>query len=999
MQINKSSLLGLIVLIMYSSFASADNECGLIINESVTCNGDGIPATDLPPYSATQGVAYSVGSNETLVLDISSGASPFTILDNGIQLDGGIKMNMPTYDNLDESITLNIANIEMTAINESLVTMNGSNLILNSSADMTVNSNADLLQFLPVIYLSNNGGTNAAGAINMNVSGEIISFGAQESAAGIYGSTLADGDVNIISSANINVLNAPYGSGIVASNTLASGDTMVQSSGAIETVSGNGISVGAGYLGFGNTGFNNITIESSGDMIIGGVEKSAINASIGYDEGGQGDINIEASGTLDITGDNSNGISAAYRDQSNGLIDINSSADINLSGASSAGFNVAGEITAYGLNLVSNGQISTSGDLSYLVKAISPMSMGDTNLIITTNGDMSQTGLDAKGVFAQIDQGNGQITINSNGVITSSQSSQGISASHNGTAGNVDVVINNDLTLAGEDSVAVACSQENVTTGACNLHLNAGKITTTGDASIGVKASALNGAAINITSQMDIENQGFAGRAMELQISSDDTTYDIDIIGGNIVVTNNPLAAVRISSINNIPQGTINVSNALIDASPNYTAILKDNGTIDVTLDSGSEVRGGIELGSGSDTLHVLAGSAVTQVSLFDGGDDHSDADGYIDDLHFSGANNVLDGSILNNWEMLTVDNGAQLSIDGGTLKVGELQPNLGVFVNSSGVFDVGDLIAYDGNISLNTNSMFEITGAGTGVYSVTGSLSLINSNINASDNNAGDHLIIAGNYSGTGGSINLDVELGGNDSLTDLLTINGDAQGLVTLNVTNVDGLGAATGNNPGDGIKVLQIDGASNLLVTLAGGSINTQQYSYSLVKNNNDGSWYLQSQGINVDVSITKSLLTPGPYHPGDELVYEITVSNSGPNVANNVVVEDLMSNMSLKSIDSMNCLPNSFPCVIQNLASGGSENILVTTVISSQGDFDNQASVSTDEIDTDVSNNVDNSGNGGVATLHKVPAMSYLSILVMMLLLLLVAQFNRHLKQAR
>jgi len=968
----------------------ASNECGLIINESVTCNGDGIPVTDASPYNATQGVSYSIGLNQSLVVDVTTGASPFTILDNGGILDGGISLNMGG-GNISESITLNIDDIEMTSINDHLVSLTGGHSVLNSSANMAVNSTADLFAFLPVILATNAGGNNNyPGSVSMNVSGEIVSFGAQESAAGIGISNLGAGDVNVVSAANFTIANSPFGSGIVSSNSIGAGNTLIQSSGTIQTVSGNGISVSAGFLEFGNTGTSDITIESTGDMSIGGMDKSAIRAAIGYgvaNEGGDGDINITASGTLDVTGDDSKGINAEYQDQSTGTISIDSSADINLSGDSSRAFNIENELSSFDLDLVTSGNISTSGNNSNLVRALSLT--GDSNLNITTNGIMNQTGNDTIGVFAQLNQGNGDITINAHAVLTSSQLSNGIFARHGGASGNISININEDMTLGGEFSKGILCTHLNSTTGACNLNLNAGKITTTGDSSSGVEIRSLNGSMVNITSNIDIENQGSGGRAIDIQIDSDNTVYDIDITGGNIVATNNPTAAIRILSSSNVSNGVINISNALLDASLDNAAIQENNGATDVNLNSGSEIKGRIELGEGTDSLSVLTGSNTTNVTLYDGGDDFSDADGFVDALLFSGVTNSVDGSTILNWENMTLDNTAQLTVTGGTLKVGENLPNLGTSVLSSSTFDADNALAYQGNFSVNTNSTLEMTGAGTGIYSISGDFSLINATLNANDNNAGDVLSIAGNYSGTGSDINLDVVLGDSSSDKDLIVINGDAQGIVTLNINNVGGLGAATGNNPGDGIKVLQVDGTSNLVVLLQGGVINTPQYSYNLVKNNNDGSWYLQSLAVDIDVSVVKDLITPGPYHMNDEILYQIVVSNAGPNTANDIVVNDVMTNLNLVSMNSINCLPNTFPCTIASLASGASETIMVTTSIVTHGAFDNQVTVSANEIDTDTSNNSDNNGNGGFAVPFIIPTLSWWSMLLYLTLLLTTA----------
>ena len=82
---------------------------------------------------------------------------------------------------------------------------------------------------------------------------------------------------------------------------------------------------------------------------------------------------------------------------------------------------------------------------------------------------------------------------------------------------------------------------------------------------------------------------------------------------------------------------------------------------------------------------------------------------------------------------------------------------------------------------------------------------------------------------------------------------------------------------------------------------------------------------------DISVTKDLVTAGPYTSGQTITYSITVGNSatseGP--ATNVVVTDIPTNLTITNVSSASC--SSLPCTIPVLAVGASEVIIVQATI--------------------------------------------------------------------
>lgn len=111
--------------------------------------------------------------------------------------------------------------------------------------------------------------------------------------------------------------------------------------------------------------------------------------------------------------------------------------------------------------------------------------------------------------------------------------------------------------------------------------------------------------------------------------------------------------------------------------------------------------------------------------------------------------------------------------------------------------------------------------------------------------------LTIAGNYLGNGGTVRVNTEFGGDASATGRLMVSGDTSGTGQLRAIRVAGAGAQTV----EGIKVIDVRGASNGTFTLAGDyTFQGQQavvagpYAYRLYKNGvstpTDGDWYLRS-----------------------------------------------------------------------------------------------------------------------------------------------------------
>ena len=105
--------------------------------------------------------------------------------------------------------------------------------------------------------------------------------------------------------------------------------------------------------------------------------------------------------------------------------------------------------------------------------------------------------------------------------------------------------------------------------------------------------------------------------------------------------------------------------------------------------------------------------------------------------------------------------------------------------------------------------------------------------------------------------------------------------------------------------------------------------------------------------VDMAVTFSLATQGPYNSGQILTYQASITNNGPSTANNVVISGSYLNTEVVSISGSACV--TLPCNIATFASGTTVNMDFAVRIISGGTFNFGIDVTTDSLDTDASNN--------------------------------------------
>lgn len=141
--------------------------------------------------------------------------------------------------------------------------------------------------------------------------------------------------------------------------------------------------------------------------------------------------------------------------------------------------------------------------------------------------------------------------------------------------------------------------------------------------------------------------------------------------------------------------------------------------------------------------------------------------------------------------------------------------------------------------LSLSDNSTWDIK-----TDSTVSKLTVDNSTVYISRADGKDfeptRLTITENYVGNNGVLHLRTELGGDNSVTDKVVINGNTSGTTRVKVTNAGGSGAYTLN----GIEIISVEGESNGEF-IKDSRIFTGAYEYSLTRGNTDATnknWYL-------------------------------------------------------------------------------------------------------------------------------------------------------------
>jgi len=232
-----------------------------------------------------------------------------------------------------------------------------------------------------------------------------------------------------------------------------------------------------------------------------------------------------------------------------------------------------------------------------------------------------------------------------------------------------------------------------------------------------------------------------------------------------------------------------------------------------------------LNIGAAADKAAAAAGtlvaSAVTLAASAKIDFNHTEA-GYVFDIPINGA-----GSI-NQYAGRTIFNVDQTGFTGLSTVYG-------------GTFEVNGMLG----------STVDVRGGRLQGIGIVGDTANFAGGVIAPGNSIGT-LMVAGDYTGNGGVLEIEAVLGADNSATDLLYVTGDSllgTGATQVRVINVGGAGAQTS---GDGIRIVQVDGASAADAFVLAGPAIGGAYRYGLFQNDltgtqDDGDWYLRADGL--------------------------------------------------------------------------------------------------------------------------------------------------------
>ncbi|MBY5648459.1 autotransporter outer membrane beta-barrel domain-containing protein [Rhizobium leguminosarum] len=173
------------------------------------------------------------------------------------------------------------------------------------------------------------------------------------------------------------------------------------------------------------------------------------------------------------------------------------------------------------------------------------------------------------------------------------------------------------------------------------------------------------------------------------------------------------------------------------------------------------------------------------------------------------------------------------------------------------------------GRLAVNGSITSPVTTSGAGILGGIGTIfgDVTNAGTIAPGNSIGT-LTIAGNYIGTGGTLEIETVLGGDASPSDRLVVTGNTAGTTNVTVVNLGGGGAQTV----EGIKIIDVGGISAGSFSLQGDyvfegdqAVVGGAYAYRLyqggVSTPADGDWYLRSTELDAAGVAIGPIYAPG------------------------------------------------------------------------------------------------------------------------------------------
>lgn len=691
----------------------------------------------------------------------------------------------------------------------------------------------------------------------LNLNGDI-----NGSRTGVATRNFGTGDLNIVTGGGVTGV---LSDGIKAINYGAGGNLTID---AYRDITGRGFGIAASNIGSGElriTTRGTVTSDLLDGLHVVGTGTdlgiTAFQNISGYQDGidalslGSGATGITVSGS--VVGTTGDGINIANSSSSNGdqvlaVGDVRGqnygvkarnfgSGALNITTRSVTSTNRDG-IYAYNFNNATDLTITAQGAVSGGDSAITARNHGSGALSITSSGVL--TGIDSYGLFLRNSPNGTDLTVNAAGV---SGGVMGIYAIQQGSG---DVSVTTSGPVTGISSIGMVVLGRSYSSGGINIDAQ-------GDVSgqkNGIFVESIGTGDVIISTSGKVTGGDANGIGVAVGGTADiSITVSGAVTGGNYHGFYIRQVGTGSTSL------TLNSGASVSATSGVAIADYYGTGDITVTVNQGASVTGEIILGDGDDTL-IFDGGDFSEVTLFDG--DNFDVDAGagsgFDSITLRGRG-VVDTGLLVNWEEVNLEGGYRLV--GDKFDFGNLTVNGGgvidggnsfiftgdLTIGSGGTLDAGSAFQIIGDLFLNAGGTLDSTGNSPSNTVITGNFA--NSGlVTLTDAETNDTVTVTGNYTSAGGTLELDTLL--DDGLvdtTDKLIINGASAGATRVIVNNAGGAGGDTdtGNPTTDGIQIVQVDGASAGIFTLA-APVTAGAFAYSLVQADGQN-WYLQSSGL--------------------------------------------------------------------------------------------------------------------------------------------------------